>query len=752
MSFTPVSVLLAKSGLITLPSGLDTHLKCGGADVTARADLGTVLANMTYYGFAPSKSLMAVLARTTEEGLKMFWEHQEPLLMNITGEDRNMGEFMVYKNFPKEVLDMSQAQYWTHQILMYIGLPNAIFTQEVKDRAPMSETVSLKVLDIAPDDALETLAANLLASSASWNDDQNEAAMELFDQSVINTIDMGAFGYRLNGAMLAVRALRKGQFDLVSTTSATDVLRIVAGLCGNDMELKTKPRFGNFARSYRRSILATLDQCANLEEDFARHGEIWKRLLSRLHPGDYKFANVNHAYRDLYMGSRDRLNARLESSFNKQSHTALDILKKEPGLFMRSLHRAYGIFGAAAFTAFEDVLDELSVAQLLKISSYLKKATGEFVQKPIPGAINGALAEQLVKIAGAEAAATSKSVVASKTLVRPKGNWSKAVVVKRFKSPIDEADRTSMIKLIQRTIGARIDAIYPQGVNLDPKLAQVKLATNGQELASYGRGTEFDIPENAKFVRSASFWAQSSYGNTWFDNGWNFLDASFKPVATCSWDNERVVIDGNTPAIFSGDPTNSKDLEGRGCQMIDIYLDELEDAGIAYATWNILCYSGVTFSDAEDVLATLQWGEDAEEGKVYEPSRAQMVFPLKGDNLTKYVAYIDVARRKLVYMDADLPALVSSAGRNSEFLTEQMPAFMEYTDQQPSVADLFANAKVGSLPVVYNDDTLSIDGDAFVFQPTNTQNRIDKIDLEPLLALTGADVERIEKEAREKAA
>lgn len=279
---------------------------------------------------------------------------------------------------------------------------------------------------------------------------------------------------------------------------------------------------------------------------------------------------------------------------------------------------------------------------------------------------------------------------------------------------------------------------------LDPKLLEVKLQTNDQKLAEYGRGTEFDIPKNMNFIRTASYWEHvSGYGNSWFDNGWNFFDDNWNAKGTICW-NTTHGVDG---AVFSGDPVNSQDLKGRACQMIDLDLDLLEKQGIRYAVWNILSYSRVKFSDAKEVLATLQWGEQAQEGGLYEPARAQMVFPITGDNLTKYVAYIDVKARKLVYIDANLYGHVSSAASNVSVLSEMMPAFKEYLDSLPSIGDLVAHAKEGNTPVLFSDKEFEIEKNvkAFVFKPENPENSYEKIAVSDMLV---SSRDTLKKEAK----
>jgi hypothetical protein len=168
--------------------------------------------------------------------------------------------------------------------------------------------------------------------------------------------------------------------------------------------------------------------------------------------------------------------------------------------------------------------------------------------------------------------------------------------------------------------------------------------------------------------------------------------------------------------------------------MIDLYIDKLAAAGVRYAVWNILAFSRIEFADY-DVMGTLQWGEDAESGNLYEPSRAQMVFPLKGKSLTKFVAYVDVVERKLVYMDVGFGLGTTTAASNTNKLAKLMPPYLEYLASLPSVADLFAGVKAGETPILYSDATDEIKGGkAYVFRPENAANHFEQIDVVKLLA------------------
>lgn len=685
------------------------HVPAAGTDTSAgERSVATVLANMAYYGFAPSLQAVRALQALSVDELTEFWQVLEPTLKELTGADRNMAEVVVYKNFPKEVLDMSRAQYWLSQLFMYLGAPNDWFTQDEAERAPLDEKLRLKVLALADADALTTIRAGLVASKARWTEVQRDHALVLARALPLGVVRLSDFGFKENGVRQMAATLDVDQE--LDISDATDVLRLAAAMSDADISLRAKVEFRKFARAERRMLLGLLEVTKNLEADMAMRPTPWKHLLSALHPGDYKCPRVSAAYNALYRGDLTTFNAQVEAHLVQKDVAVLAMLQSRPGEFARRLHSLYAVFGQAAVTAFASVADKLDTSQLLKLKSYVSTINGR------------------------------------KTLMYPpRGNWSKIQVVDNAKVAFDDASLAQLQSVLAGVLSERMASAFPEGVAMAVDVENVKLQTSDQELAPYGRGTVFAIPENMHFLRTASYWEHAAGGrNTWFDNGWAFFGEEWSPMSACCWNEASFGPDGVVAAVFSGDPTNSKDLKGRGCQMIDLYLDKLAAAGVRYAVWNVLCYSHIAFKDAAEVLATLQWGEKEQEGALYEPARAQMVFPLQGEALTKYVAYVDIKTRSLVYMDANLPGRVDSMANNLAYLAKQMPAYVEYLNALPSVADLFVHAPQSDAPeataVLYSDldQSLPQGGKAYVFKPENAANQFEPLALEPLLGATSA--------------
>lgn len=701
--------------------------------------LGTLIANFVGYGYALSEKALKTVSTYNKEELKEFWNSVKPALDELTGKNRNMEKFVVYKNFPEEVLKKSEAEYWIAQILMYLGVANEYFTEEVKEREPILEDVQLKVLHVVPENFISKVWDSYVSNKSRWSDNQTKYAEWILNNGVVTSVDLEDFGFKENGISAVNQAIK---LEIpVKVSNATDVLRLAAAWSESDASLRSKVSFKNFSKHERRVLLSALEGSKNLEEDMAMRKNLWKKLLSRLHPGDFKFERVKVAYDQLYKGELKSFNSKVETLLNgvhkhiieQQSNIdsldknrtyslnelqqkvqvktvrnesvlvkapdveVLSVLQSRPGEMLRRFHKLYKNFGSPAVVSLISVLPKLTTIQLLKFSKYVETVNSR-----------------------------------KKLMFAPKGNWTKAQLVDNDKVKLSSKDEGMLLSSIAQELSVRANAVFENGVSLDVKTKNIKLQTNDQELAEYGRGTVFDIPENITFLRSASFWSTpDSHGNVWYDNGWNFFDESWNALGTCCWDRTSF---GKKAAIFSGDPTNSKDMEGRACQMIDLYIDELAKSGVRYAVWNILAFSRQSFNQAKDVLGTLQMGEVAVEGNLYEPSRAQMVFSLKGDNFTKYIAYVDVKERKLVYMDANLYGDVSSAAHNESVLAEKMPAFTEYLDSLPSVYDFVSHAKAGSTPVLYSDKDAEIkEGSAYVFRKENEANEFIDLNINSLL-------------------
>ena len=512
------SNLFLRHNYISLPEGSSS---CGAEDIA------TVCMNLSYYGFALGIEAYQAVIKLSHEEITSWWKDIETQLKLITGEDRKIGDFVVYKNFPAEVLNKTEAEYWLPQILMYWSYPSTFFTEKVVPRAKMDEQPRAIVLKKADSKTANTILNSYLCSPARWKEQELQDVLFLAETCVPN---LAKLTFKENLIQLATRMIADGK--QINITNGTDILRLAVGLSDGDISLREKSKFISFKKPVRKFLLGQLEACSNLTEDIGRRPELWKRLLHQLHPGDYakRFPNVCRIYNELYNDKVLAPNSLLEELLKNQDTDALQLLAHRPGEFRRRLVHTLNLFGEKAVVSFTDksVLDKLSTFQIVSLRSFLQTINTR-----------------------------------SQRIFPPKGNWNKAQLGEPRKA------EESHLMTISQALSDALKKRLPKVKVLDNNTRMIKLANNGGDTGSYTRGTRFPIPEDVEFIRTASYWESNpSKGTTWFDNGWNFFDSNWKSLGACCWNapkfggrNNRYSED--VGAIFSGDPVNSGEMKGR---------------------------------------------------------------------------------------------------------------------------------------------------------------------------------------------
>lgn len=703
-----------RNGFISIDSG---ESESSGADL---AYITTVLCNVAYYGYTFSKEAIEKLHTLSNKDVINLWNTLEGVLKEITGDKYSVGDYVLYKNFPNEVLEMSTAEYWYKQFLVYLGADYEIVAQKEKERECLDlNELQPKVLHLANKKTKTDIKNNLVAMKNRWNNDQFNDIFSL--REGFENIVLSDFGFKENGIKLmlslvedfrqfsdsnklgskfksvGLKSLIKNPINNFVIKDATDVLRLASGIAGSDHSLRGNVSFHGLSKSERKSILRMLDESKNLQDDVVSRKALFRKLFRATHPGDFKFKRVKDVYNKLYNNKlKTSFNSKYEKMLEEGDDSIFDLLKSRKGFFLREFHSLYSRFGYKTVKEMIKVLDNIETIQLLKFKSYLI------------------------------------TINSRETLVYPpKGDWSRVVFEKNEKIIIKESNE--LVESIDKVLSKRVLEKYKEGFDCEEALKKVKLQTNDQKLASYGRGTVFDIPENIKFIRTASCWNINR--GSFLDNTWNFFDDNWNVVSTCCWnkhtddadsmysmgnllkeDLERIGFSKSKAplgAVFSGDSVNHK--EGKASQLIDLYLDVLENKGVRYAVWSVLSYNNINFNDFNDAFAGMILGENPEKGNLFEPSRVKFAFSLKNEAvLSKIVAYVDIKERKIVYLDINKGLNIKSGTMNQNKLKECMPAILDYINSLPSVYDLFSTAG-GKIKAVYSDNNINVEENEKVY-------------------------------------
>lgn len=691
--------VLIINGFIEIPTAKDNS-------DTSIPYVGTIVRNMNYYGYTPSKETLNTLLSLDKNQLEIFWNKIDPVFENITGADLNMGDFIIYKNFPKEVLDMSEAKHCINQILIYLGCPSEYLTEEKKIRPPLNQDIDFKVLSMSDKDTVHKILLNLEEKNTNWNNVDKETMLTLIKDCSFS-VDISDFKFKENGVFLAKIAMEKGLN--ISARNATDVLRLAVE---EGSTLRGNVRFSNMKRSERRFFLNLLEHSKNLKEDVAMKKKVWKKFLRLLNPSDYKFQRVIDVYNDLYNNNLASFESKFKKSMDLNHEEAIQLAKSRIGFFINNIHHMYSVIGYSVLDSFLEVANKATIIQLSKLHKYMSTVNER-----------------------------------KNFLVAPNGSWQKLQVLENKKTKIEDEDLEKFLSGLSIVINNKLQEKFPNGIILDSKTDQIKMPTNDLELDLYGRGTSFDIPSNIHTIRTASYWSIESDSNIWFDNGFNFINDEFQGLGSCCWNSQSF---SDKAAYFSGDPVNISDLKGRACQMLDLDIDKLLQSGVRYASWNVLSYNNIPFKDANELVLSMQFCYNPLEGSVYEPSRSSLLFKVNGNNRVKHIAVIDLFERKVIFLDLNIKGSTQSSTENITSISILLPKFLEHLDCSLSVYDVFShhvnkfdeypafvgkneNLDVSLLPVFlgYTDKNFNIPSKAraFVMNKENENNSFEKIDL-----------------------
>jgi len=218
---------------------------------------------------------------------------------------------------------------------------------------------------------LEDLFGRLVTQPLPYSEQDLEDLKALADRYSVGDRQAAA---RENNAVLAGLI---PDYDWSRAMTVTDALRIAAVWSGGDQTLEVAPRF-KLKRSQRRALSLALESVLEHSSyayfDIARHKELWKRLFTALHVGDYKVPRLQAAAGMLFDGQLGSVDALLEYLIREEDLDGLLIhLRSMPGVFARRLHeliRKMPGRRAEIISEFEAVAGRVSTRVLVQLRNY----------------------------------------------------------------------------------------------------------------------------------------------------------------------------------------------------------------------------------------------------------------------------------------------------------------------------------------------------------------------------------------------
>ena len=620
----------------------------------------------------------------------------------------------MYPNFPRQVIEASDAELYINAILHYFSFAMVDATGDqsfiwlpkyAKDRRePLDEKVKLQVLHVARGAEPSEIASQLAGSNTSLSDTDKADLKFLYEEF----LDRGLFGFpkdvpnKENLAFLGTVFFGghlSCTFPYLSPhfKTATDVLRLAVALSDGDISLATPTKFRKFKRAERRELLALLDGCLKgydyddpdrrwssvvpVAEDISRHEGAWLRLAERLHPGEYA---------DRYHGAFDSIwmvrNSNLPQSWRSKVEEAvrsgnikeaIELLVERPGEYARRLDQLLRVA-----TTYEDkvkvaeaflvVADKVSTPVLLQAKAHFEARSAGNCMEELP-----------------------------ERTVFPKGNVAKVQLVPAL--PRLDEDGQEVCKLLPRGISSvllhRFKTLPPLGkVYLDSKLQSYLLPFSqrsaSKSLRTIVRGSCIPFYFYHKNILRAFLWwrqpgspikgreeARYNKSRTDLDLSIVFFSKKWEMLGRVAYYDLK-----NDYSWHSGDITSAPD---GACEFIDIDISKAFKAGVRYAVMTVTGFTTQNFCDLPECFAGWMLREKAQKGEVFDPKTVEDKADLASETRSGIPVIFDLDKMESIWCDSALSIDRHSPVNvdNNKSAIELLCRAMSRTDK-PSVYDL----------------------------------------------------------------
>lgn len=592
--------------------------------------------NLCSLGFSFSSELFEVVKTLDNASMSGLYSQTIKHLKTMVGAHKK--HVPMYKNFPEEVMNLSDAELYFNAICHYEN-PEFIPEQVEVIREKFSELTSLTKLKLGSSEDFCRMIRNLLSASTSISEsdkaDVKSVLLENLDCLELFVPEQIPFKENLCFAAGILFSAGVGIENLTKLfNNATDVLRFASALSGGDVSLAEKTKYKKFSRSERRMLLGLLESQKNLEEDMLRHDKKWIRLGERIHPGEFsvRFPKSFKAF------SAIRNSEKIETFAGKVETGILagkiletsKLLKTRPGEFARRMDKLLRESDNAnsVVSDFSEIAGKLTTPMLLSLSSHFL-CRNDMTERP----------------------------------VFPKGSLAKIQVIDVAEKKIPDDVCLKVSEICESALVNKFKAKESLGKvfvdsSLSKQVVPFSQRSASKALKTIVRGSRMPIgSENV--VRLFLWWKNAESSRIDVDLSCAFFDESFNEQSTVSFRNVR-----NQYCVHSGDIV---DAPNGASEFIDINIEKALEKGICYAAMDVRCYSGIPYVDLPECFAGFMMRDKEKSGEVYEPKSVHNKFDLTSNTISTCPIIFDLVNREMVWVDLSLQTGIEIGSSRGSF-------------------------------------------------------------------------------------
>jgi hypothetical protein len=573
-------------------------------------------------------------------------------IMSYLKKSLGVGNYLpFYKNFPKQVMELSHTELFMNAILHYWSEGTWEASYELQERGFKFENTKFTTIKLGTEKDFANIFTTLVSINQSITENDKKVVEWFIANYRDNLVMPKNIPFKETLCMLAGHGLN------VPIANATDVLRIAVYFSGGDISLPAIPKltigevlpgrrsyffknlkesqitakenfkFKNLTRSRRKYLLALLENTnVDLGEMKQKIGR-WLRLGEILHVGEYKtrFPKAYEAF-DMLRNAADEIQtyeSKVQEALtdaDKDEHalqTALWLLSKKPGVFARKLDfllRNYD--NQVVLTAFEKIATKVSKKVLWELYNHFLNRDSS---KP--------------------------------RMIMIKGKKSIKKALKEL-SPMDKITINKIQNTILKCVSYHFGQLESLGnVWIDQKLKKIPLPTAmrsvNTSVKTYVRGTRIPFNENAKVIRPYIHWFDQ-YGNEDLDLSVGFYTKNLQGVDHLSYTNLKIE---SFNSCHSGDVRQRR---GACAEYVDIDIATCLKMGVRYAMVQVHNFQNRPMHSMKDCVFGMMEREFPESNLVFVPKTITNAVAVANESSTVCIAVLDLQEKEYIWLDLEL--------------------------------------------------------------------------------------------------
>ena len=678
-------------------------------------ELATLIKKFEGYGYIFSKELAIAISK---EERNVIIDKLKAVIKVIEDFKSDKNYTVFYKNFPDEVINMSEIDLYINQILHYwIGYLPSSNENIIKENVEPSKLVKATELKLIDDEIIEKLFIDLLSSNVTLSEQYLDDVCVLTHSKSIEELENYMEYIQMKETLTTVSSyiLKKEGVLIGNFKTATDILRLIAKI--SKAELNNKHiHFAYFSRTELSQLMTKLENLQNPMPDIKRYSKPWhtffKLYAKKINFNKYPKVRkaVDMLFGDIsYMTERGKINEQI-NRLPAMSEEELDNFVKEYTVF-------YGDY----------IREILSLLNKANENQYEKLLLG--LEKCVTKVNTRILFQLYDRIINFKA--KDKTVP---RLVNSKGKW------RRLKESISLSNEllNRVLEIVEDGIKIQLKEKESLGkVYIDEDYKNIMLTTSEKDsnvsLRPMTRGSRIAFNPNAEVLRFFVAWKnldekimkefKVKYGRVDIDLSALSFDKDFKFKRVVAYYNQKEM-----GFAFSGDIT---DAPQGALEYIDIYdLEKQKKNGTRYILMQIRSYNGYTFKEINSVYAGVMelTSNEAKEKKNMYSTAITQGFQIMSPQITTNTILVDLVKFEYVWLDMNMANYKVDIFQNSltyeeiPYLNDLLKYFMK--KQYVTMYDLLKlNADVRGI-LIENKEEADI-----IFEKVDNKNNLPLADI-----------------------